>query len=237
MKSSVTFEERWSPAEVFHRLGVLLDTQGTDVSVDGNTLAYEKSNPAAQDKLATFTSGTLEVVEEDGGTRLSYDVASTALFLCFLAPLAFLAFGQFAAFINEIEKPGLIAELEEEKQKEEEAGKDEKVIELHWIDQMLGAPAPEKPGEEDDEEATRDGTRWEREEEEVEGNHSPVTAYVIAGIFAAIYLVGRFLEPYLLKRTFRWALTRASEPEALESDDYEEADTKFVPPERNPEKT
>ncbi|MEM9311568.1 MAG: hypothetical protein AAGA34_08980 [Pseudomonadota bacterium] len=237
VKSSLKLDETLSVPEAFERLDTLLSAQGTDYTVDGNTLTYVKTNPAAQDKLATFTGGTLTVVPEEGATRLHYDVTSTALFLCFLAPLAFLAFGQFAYLVNEIEKPGIAAELEEEKKEEEQQAKDEQAIELHWIDKLLGAPTPKQPGEEDQEERARDGRDGDRDEDEVEGNHSPETAYVIAGIFALIYLVGRFLEPYLLKRTFRWALTRPDEVEDLEDNKEMEADAKFAPQGGGPSQT
>lgn len=203
--SSIELDPVLPTREAFERLAPLFDTQGTEVALDGNALTYVKTNPAAQDKLATFTSGTLLITEDEAhnATRLSYEVGSTALFICFLAPLAFLAFGQFAELINAIEKPALIAEkaAEEEKKKEET----EEKLELHWIDQMLGAPERKPRGEDDEERARKDG-REDGREDEVEGNHSPTTAYVFAGIFFAIYLVGRALEPYLLKRTFRAAL-------------------------------
>ncbi len=223
VKSSLDLDEPLSAGEAFERLRPLLQEQGTEVAVEGNTLSYVKTNPAAQDKLATFTAGYLAVVNveadvdegQGGKTRLIYDVTSTALFLCFLAPLAFLAFAQFAEVINELEKPGLLAEKEQrEKEKAEEEEETKEPIKLHWIDEMLGATAPEQPDE--DEEKSRDDARGsgegdgdEEEEEEFEGNHSPTTAYVFAGIFFAIYLVGRVLEPFLLKRTFRAALAPA----------------------------
>ncbi|MDJ0977191.1 MAG: hypothetical protein QNI87_01505 [Erythrobacter sp.] len=202
VKSSIELDEPFAASEVFGRLDPLLRTQGTEFTISGDTLTYQKTNPAAQDKLATFTAGTLSVVDHDGAKHLAYDVTSTALFLCFLAPLAFLAFGGFAWLINEIEKPAVIAEMaEKEKEEAESEGEADEVIELHWIDQLLGAPAPKQPGEEDQDKAAREGR-----EDEVEGNHSPTTAWVFAGIFFAIYAVGRVLEPYLLKRTFRAAL-------------------------------
>lgn len=202
--SSIELGAALSAQEAFARLGPLFDTQGTDYAVEGNTLIYTKTNPGAQDKLATFTSGFLRFDDaQEDAPRLTYDVGSTALFLCFLAPLAFLAFGQFASFLNEIERPIYLAE-QEEREAEKEAEADE-VIELHWIDQMLGAPAPKKPGE--DEKDAREERGREGEKDENEGYHSPTTSYVFAGIFFAIYLVGRVLEPYLLKRTFRAALT------------------------------
>ncbi|NQX94824.1 MAG: hypothetical protein HRT64_07905 [Erythrobacter sp.] len=224
--SSVELGAASSAPEVFDRLDPLFNVQGTNVRLEGETLTYSKTNPGAQDKLATFTSGTLTVVREPGGTRLAYDVGSTALFLCFLAPLAFLAFGQFASYLNEIEKPAIMAEIaEKEKEKEEEP---EETIELHWIDQFLGATAPERPGEGDKESreqvSDRNGKSSEEDEEdEVQGYHSPNIAYAFAGLFFVVYLVGRVLEPYLLKRTFRAALDGADEPQIFEWDQNKEA--------------
>ncbi|MEL6434930.1 MAG: hypothetical protein AAFQ28_14135 [Pseudomonadota bacterium] len=205
--SSIELDTQVCVREAYERLAPLFDTQGTEVVIDGNAMTYAKTNPVAQDKLATFTSGTLVITEDEAKTRLSYDVGSTALFLCFLAPLAFLALGQFAVFLNEIERPAYLSE-KAEREAEKDAEKDE-AIELHWVDQMLGAPAPKQPGEEDETSRREDARGGEDREDEGEGYHSPKTAYAFAGIFAAIYLVGRVLEPYLLKKTFRNALSLA----------------------------
>ena len=231
VNSSLTLDEPLAAEDVFARLDPLFQTQGAQYSIKGDTLTYSKTNPAAQDKLATFTSGTINAEQTVDGTRVSYDVASTALLLCFLAPLFFLAIGQFAAFINEIEKPGLIerqAEAEAEKEKEEEA---KKAIEYHWIDQLLGASKPEEPSEDEEGEDAREGASsdGEEEEDEVEGNHSPETAYVFAGIFFVIFLVGRVLEPYLLKRTFRAALAGSRPEQIIESHNEIEARPKLAP--------
>jgi len=230
-ESSIELDPVLPTREAFDRLAPLFDTQGTEVTLDGNVLTYVKTNPAAQDKLATFTSGTL-LMTEDGAqnaTRLSYEVGSTALFICFLAPLAFLAFAQFAELINAIEKPGLIAEkAAEEKENEGKEEEAEEKLELHWIDQMLGAPERKPRGEDDEERARKDG-REDGLEDEVEGNHSPTAAYVFAGIFFAIYLVGRALEPYLLKRTFRAALAGPKGTDITELEQEKEAGTQPVP--------
>ena len=201
VKSSIELDRGLGAGEVFARLRPLLDTQGSQYAIDGNSLAYSKTNPAAQDKLATFTAGTLVVEGDAARTRIFYDVTSTALFLCFLAPLAFLAFGQFSAFLNEVERPAFLAE-KQEKEAEKKA-KEGEVAQLHWIDQMLGATAPDAPDEKD----SKARNERDSEEDEEGGYHSPKTAYAFAGIFFLIYLVGRVLEPYLLKRTFRAALS------------------------------
>ena len=60
-----------------------------------------------------------------------------------LAPLLFVAFGQIIVGVGILAKPD--TEQADKKKKEEK----DKVRELHWIDQMLGAPAPEIRGDEE----------------------------------------------------------------------------------------
>lgn len=201
------------PAEAFERLDPLLDVQGTTYHIDGDTLTYSKDNPAAQDKMATFTKGTMRVESGLGqgglsSPRLTYTLKSPALLMCFLAPLLFLAIAQFMILVNELESPvaDAVEEMEEEAEEEEEV-----VRELHPLDVFLGAPAPEQPGEEEESEEGRDG-EGAGEEEEDKG-HSPTPAYVLAAIFAALYVVGRILEPWLMKRRFHNALYGPAEAE------------------------
>jgi hypothetical protein len=236
VRGGLALDETLSPAEAFDRLGPLFATQGTQVAIEDDTLVYRKTNPAAQDKLATFTSGILHVAPGKGETQVRWELGSTALFLTFLAPLGFLAFAQFAHFVNELEKPAIIAKMAEEEAKKE-AEKD-RGVELHWIDQMMGVPAPEKPGEKDEKKKEEErgagggadsGEAEGEEEEELPYNHSPTTAYVLAGIFALIFLVGRVLEPYLVMRTFRAHLRRPAEAEFSEKNNKMEADSKLAP--------
>lgn len=191
VRSVLVLDEPVAPAEAFERLDPLFQTDGTDVSINGDTLTYKKTNPNAQDKLATFTRGTLRITQEESHSKLSYDVSSTALFLCFLAPLLFLAFSQLAVVLNTLDPPDV-----EDARGADADDDDDEPKPLHWIDQALGAPEPES--KEDKE---------EDEEDEEDEKHSPVAAYALAGIFALIYAVGRVLEPWLIKRTFRKALT------------------------------
>lgn len=188
-------DESMAANEAFARLDPLFDASGTQVTVDGDTLTYAKSNPAAQDKLATFTRGTLRIDQREGRTFLQFDLSSTALLLCFLAPLLFLAFAQLAVVANAWEQDGTEAS---EKAKPEE-DKPKTVAKLNPIDAMLGAPAPEDPSKKKDKEKDKD-----------KGRHSPKPGYVLAGLFFVIYLVGRVLEPWLVKRTFRQALVQAT---------------------------
>lgn len=199
-EGSVTVPEALTADEAFTRLDPLFQTHGTDYAVEGDTLAYTKRNPAAQDKLATFTRGTLRVAEQqDGTSRVFFNVSSTALLLCFLAPLLFLGFAQIMVTVNAWEKAAMEAAEAAEGGKAKDKEKDEAkpVPKLHPLDQMLGAPAPEDPAKK----------KKDKEKDKDEGKFDPTPAYVLAGLFFVIYCVGRVLEPWLLKRTLRAALS------------------------------
>lgn len=175
--------------EAFARLDPFLQTPGTTYAVEADRLTYTKRNPAAQDKLATFTRGTLQIEQRASGLVLRFDLFSHALLLCFLAPLLFLGFAQLAIAVNTWEQASL--EASDEKKKDDE--KPKPVKKLNPVDEFLGAPAPEDPNK-------------KKDEKEDEGRHSPDEAYVLAGVFFAIYLAGRWLEPWLIRRRFRQAL-------------------------------
>jgi hypothetical protein len=179
--------------EAFARLDPLFQAPGTTYSVEEGCLTYTKRNPNAQDKLATFTRGTLRIEQRGAGAVLRFDLSSTALLLCFLAPLLFLGFAQAAITINAWEAAGI--EAEEKAKKDDE--KPKPVKKLNPVDEFLGAPAPEDPNKKKDKEKDKD---------KEEGRHSPDEAYVLAGLFFVVYLVGRWLEPWLLRRRFRQAL-------------------------------
>ena len=197
-EGELLLDEPLTPAEAFARLDPLFQTPGTTYAVDGDTLTYAKHNPAAQDKLATFTHGTLRVVSgQDGALRLTFHAASKALLLCFLAPLLFLAFAQLMVTVNGWEKASAEAAQAADKDAEKDKAKDEAkpVPELHPLDQWLGAPAPEDPAKKKKDKDEKDKEKFD-----------PTPAYVLAGLFFVVYLVGRVLEPWLLKRTLRAAL-------------------------------
>ena len=190
VRGDVPIDPAMSPAQAFARIAPLLDTPGTTIASDGEALTYTKRNPAAQDKLATFTRGRLRVERSGAGAVLHFDLFSHALLLCFLAPLLFLGFAQVAAGLNAWEAAGAAAE-------EKTAKKDDKpkpVPTLHPLDEFLGAPAPEDPNK-------------KKDEKKDEGRHSPEEAYFMAGVFALIYCVGRWLEPWLVRRRLRAALS------------------------------
>lgn len=197
VKGSLPLETSQLPAEIFGKLEPLFQSDGTTYAIEGDTLTYGNRNPAPQNKLATFTRGTLRVVEQDGKPKLAWNLTSPALLFCFLAPLLFLGFGQLTVAIGKFEKP-TAEEAAKAKKKDE---KEDKITPLNPVDKFLGAPAPEKPKKDKDK---------DKDKEKDDGQHSPTSAYVFAGIFAFLYLVGRVLEPWLIKRTFRKKL--AGEP-------------------------
>ncbi|WP_285713180.1 hypothetical protein [Erythrobacter oryzae] len=192
VRGAVPIDPGMSAAEAFARIDPLLRTPGTDMTEEGGVLTYAKHNPAAQDKLATFTRGRMWIEQAGAGAVLRFDLFSHALLLCFLAPLLFLGFAQLAVTINAWEASGTEASEKAEKKDEKKPPVAKK---LHPVDEFLGAPAPEDPSKKKKDEKKKD-----------EGRHSPTEGYVLAGIFAAIYLVGRWLEPFLVRRRLRAAL-------------------------------
>ncbi len=195
IEGSLTLDEPISPQEAFARLDPLFQTDGTRYALEGDTLAYLKTNPRAQDPLATFTSGTLKLERSGSATRLTWQAASTALLLCFLAPLLFLFFAQVMEAANDYERAKAEASETKKGAKKDEA-KDKPAPKLHPIDAMLGAPAPKDPNAD------------KNKKKEPKPKFKTTRAYVLSGLFFVIYLVGRVLEPWLLKRTFRRALSQ-----------------------------
>jgi hypothetical protein len=135
-------------------------------------------------------------VERSGAaTRLTWQAASTALLLTFLAPLLFLFFAQVMEAANSYERAK--AEASEAKKDAKKDKADAKPVpKLHPIDVMLGAPAPKDPNAD------------KNKKKEPKPKFKTTQAYVLSGLFFVIFLVGRVLEPWLLKRTFRRALSQ-----------------------------
>jgi GH24 family phage-related lysozyme (muramidase) len=211
VRDELALDPPQSAAEVFGKLDPLFQSTLTTKRVDGDTLNYSNSNPAAQDKLATFNKGTLRVV---GGSKLSYDLTSPALLACFLAPLLFLGFALLTIGIGQYEKSAeahmTVAEKKAAgaKKKKQEAEDAKPPKPLNPIDAFLGAPAPESPKKKAEETKKKEK---EKKEDEDKGP-SPKPAYVFAGMFAFLYVVGRILEPWLIKRQFRLHLFGAPNP-------------------------
>ncbi len=200
VRGEVPIDPALAPEEAFARLDPLLRMDGTTVAAEGNTLTYAKLNPAAQDKLATFTRGRLWIERAGAGAVLRFDLFSHALLLCFLAPLLFLGFAQLAVSLNDYEAAAAKAEASQKDKKDDD--KPKPVKKLNPIDEFLGAPAPEDPNKKKD------------KKDEDEGRHSPEPGYFLAGLFAALYLLGRWLEPWLVRRRFRAALATPVDPAA-----------------------
>jgi hypothetical protein len=201
VKGSLPLDARQSPADAFERLDPLFQAAGTTYRIEGDTLTFDKKSPLAQDKMSVYDHGALKVEHGAAGPVLRWWMTSKPLLFCFLAPLLFLGFGQLTIFVGELQKPT----AEEIKQAEEKAKKAEKEMaqkKLNPIDEFLGAPAPEKPKSE----AEKKKDKAEKDKKKEEGP-SPTPAYVFAGIFSALYLLGRWLEPWLIRREFRRRLS------------------------------
>ncbi|WP_240959394.1 hypothetical protein [Novosphingobium olei] len=186
VRGSLPLDPALAPEAALARLDPLFQEYGTTVTRDQRGLAYDKKDPGAQDPLATFDSGSLAVVEGGEGAVLTWRLVSKSLLACFFAPLLFLAFAQTAVLIGD----HLAASADAKADKKDE--KKEPVLYQNPLDKALGAPAPEKPK---DDEKKKDAKK--------ERKLSPTPGYVFAGIFAVLYIVGRVLEPMLVRRRFR----------------------------------
>jgi hypothetical protein len=128
-------------------------------------------------------------------------MTSRALLFCFLAPLLFLAFAQLNITLGKMDKQATEAAKKAGKDPDakKKANEENKEIKLNPIDKMLGAPEPEKPKKDGKDKA---GDKDKKEDKKF----SPTSGYVFTGIFAALYLIGRILEDWLIKRLFRKSL-------------------------------
>jgi len=196
IRGSVPLGTAQSSEDAFGRLAPLLDQPGTSRARSGDTLTFEKKNQLAQDKLSVVDSGVLQIEQTKTGPVLRYHLVSRALLYCFLAPLLFLGVAQLTVSLGELAKP-TAAEKAKAEAKEKAKKKDE--IQLNPVDKLLGAPAPEKPKDEKSKDKKKD-------DEEAPKGFSPTPAYVFAGIFAALYVLGRILEAWLIKRLFQRTL-------------------------------
>jgi hypothetical protein len=176
--------------QAFGALDPLFREPGTSHDRDVDTLTFRKKGQAAQDKMSVFDAGVLRIENGMAGAVLHYHLISRALLLCFLAPLLFLGFAQLTIFVGNLEKASAQAAGKDAKAAKKDDKKDV-ALPFNPIDKFLGAPAPEKP--------KKDG----KDKDSGKKKPSATAAYVFAGIFAALYLVGRVLEDKLVKRLFR----------------------------------
>jgi hypothetical protein len=176
-----------SGSEALARLDPLFRTAGTTWRTDGDTLVFEKKDAAAQDRLSVFDRGVIRVEQGAAGAVLRYRLMSKALLACFLAPLLFLALAQANVLLGRLDHPADAADHAKDKAKPK--------IVLNPIDKLLGAPAPDDKKADDQDE---DGKK-----------HSPTPGYVFAGIFVALYAIGRVLEDRLVRSLFSRRLSAA----------------------------
>jgi len=184
IRGSVPLAPGQSSDEAFLKLDPLFREYGTTFERTGDTLTFRKKDQPAQDKMSIFEAGVLQVEGSPSGAVLRYRMFSRSLLFCFLAPLLFLAFGQLTIAVGKLESQQ--AETAEQAKKPE---KKDEVRPLNPIDTFLGAPAPEKPKKDAD--------------KPKDSKHSPTSAYVFAGLFAALYVIGRMLEAWLIKSRFK----------------------------------
>ena len=76
--------------EAFARLDPLWRETGTTARREGDSLTFRKTDPASQDRLATFDRGRLCARPRTDGVDLAYTLVSRALAACFLLPAFFL---------------------------------------------------------------------------------------------------------------------------------------------------
>lgn len=194
VRGEVALAPEQSGEAAFDRLAPLFDQTGTSYEKQKDTLTFRKKDPAAQDKMSVFDSGILRVEPGEAGPVLRYDLTSRALLYCFLAPLLFLVFAQAIITLNAFHKPPAHAASLSGKAKSavHKPAAKETAAPMNPIDKALGAPAPEKA---EDEGSDEDGPKSKKP--------SPTAAYVFAGFFVALYIIGRILEDRLIRNVFR----------------------------------
>lgn len=189
VRGSLALAPGQSVDEAFEKLDPLFHQPGTSHERADDVLTFQKKDPMAQDKMSVFDSGVLAIENQEGRWVLWYQLRSPTLLFCFMLPLLFAGIAQLTIEVGKRQKPSV-----------ESVKKPEKVAEnpMHPLDKALGAPAPENK------------TKAEKEKDKIEkekAKFSPTPAYVFAGIFAFLYLVGRILEDRLIRALFRRRLT------------------------------
>lgn len=189
VRDEVPVPEGMGADEAMARIAPQFASSEYQVQRSADGLAYANPSPAAQDTLSVFERGGIRVEDGATGKVLRYRLTSRFMLFCFLLPFVFIGFGQLTLAVGEYQKAQAEAKEKAAGAKKDDKKKDEPVLTLHPIDKFLGAPAPEKP---------KDGEGGSRKRKP-----SATAAYVFSGIFAFLYLVGRFLEPWLVRRMFR----------------------------------
>ena len=193
VRGSLSLAPGQSSEEAFKRLDPLFRETGTSHERAKDRLVFRKKDPAAQDKLAVFDGGVLQVDRDATGQVLRYQLTSRALLFCFLAPLLFLGLAQANIALGKLDKPAVEAAGKSgaASQASKKPAKAQADVQLNPIDKFLGAPEPDKKAGAD------------KDEDKGRKKHSPTPGYVFAGIFAALYVAGRILEDWQVKSLFR----------------------------------
>ena len=185
VRGSLDLAPGQSSQEALERLDPLFHETGTSHERADDMLTFRKKDQPAQDKMAVFDHGVLQIEKGAAGPVLRYHLVSRTLLFCFLLPFMFVAIAQLTITIGKTQKPPAA-------DASHKAAAAKAPVPLNPIDKFLGAPAPEKPKKG---EAEKMGKRGKKA--------SPTSAYVFAVMFAILYVVGRILEDRLVKRLFR----------------------------------
>ncbi|MBF9152038.1 hypothetical protein I2488_13580 [Novosphingobium sp. 1Y9A] len=188
VRDEVPVPEGMGADEALARIAPVFERPGYQVQAGTEGLSYANPSPAAQDTLSVFEKGALRIEDAPTGKVLRYRLTSRIMLFCFLLPFVFIGFGQLTLAVADYQKAKAEAKEKAEGTKKDEK-KDEPVLTLHPIDKFLGAPAPEKP---------KDGEGKSRKRKP-----SATAAYVFSAFFAILFVIGRSLEPWLVRRMFR----------------------------------
>ena len=172
----------------FDALDPLFREAGTSHERTADALTFRKKGQAAQDRMSVFDRGTLQIGEGAAGPVLRYRLFSRALLFCFLMPFLFLAIAQLTIGLGKLAAKESAAHAKK-------ADVKKPVVPLNPIDKALGAPEPDRSKKKDADKSARDK------------KPTPTSAYVFAGGFAVLYILGRILEDRLVKRLFRRKLS------------------------------
>lgn len=195
IRGSLALAPEQSSDDAFDRLAPLFRQTGTSYERTHDTLIFRKKDQAAQDKMSVFDGGALQIEKDVAGSVLRYHLISRALLFCFLAPLLFLGIAQLTVALVKFQNPPTKDASTSGKAPhgpQKPVTKKDAEVPMNPIDKALGAPAPDKPGKDG---AEGGGGRNKKP--------SPTPAYVFAGIFATLYVVGRILEDRLVKSLFK----------------------------------
>lgn len=191
VKGSLPLAPEVSTDQAFEKLDALLQVPGTTYTRDQDRLVFQKKNQPAQDKMSIFDSGVLQVKEASQGKRLYYNLVSKTLLFCFLAPALFFGFGKVFEFTKDYRAAAYsAAAIHTHPEGVNEASqKKDAVVPMNFIDKFLGVPEPDKKDDSGND-----------DQEKMKKKLSSRPAYIFCALFAFLYVVGRILEQFLIRR-------------------------------------